>query len=234
NKQITGFLPAYPSYVISFKSIDNLKPVIDNLQRSKFWNIKSPFVIVGTESSCLNAGRILKFMWDRDLLSVYYLCNKKNSTTIITLNPYASYAPAPWKLVDKFSDNKNKIHLFRLQFTKGPEICKIITFDKTDRLEKAEIRFVALKSNNKQPVTWKKVRKNSGINIAHVSTLINATSTMKFIPPQNSIELLKKGYIKQLLNNTCDIYTTKMPIEATDYSHVNIIAYYHEHEFSIA
>ncbi|CAG5074096.1 Protein of unknown function, partial [Cotesia congregata] len=230
NKQITGFLRAYPSYVIPFVSIDNLKPVIDNLQRSKFWNIKSPFVIVGTESSCLSAGRILKFMWDRDLLSVYYLCSKKNSTTIFTLNPYASYAPAPWKLVDKFSDNLKKINLFRLQLTKGPEIFKIITFDKTDRLEEAEIKF--LSSNTKDLISRMGIKKFIGLS--DVPTLMNATSAIRHIPPSNSIASLKKGYIEQLVDNTGDIYTPIMPIEATDYSHVNIIAYYHEHEFSIA
>ncbi|CAG5074093.1 Protein of unknown function, partial [Cotesia congregata] len=238
NKQITGFFPAYPTYVLPFVSIDNLKPVIDNLQKSKFWNIKSPFVIVGTESRCLSAWRILKFMWDRDLLSVYYLCNKKNSTAIFTLNPYASYAPAPWKLVDKFSDNKKKISLFRLQFTKGPEICKIITFDKTDHLEDAEIKFLksrdSLDISHPRKKKQTRIKKSNGITIFEVPTLINATSKIKFIPPPNYFDLLEQGYIEQLADNSCDIYAPIMPIEATDYNHVDVIAYYHEKSFSIA
>ncbi|CAG5074004.1 Protein of unknown function [Cotesia congregata] len=104
NKQITGFLPAYPIYILSFRSIDNLKPVVDNLQRSKFWNTGSPFLMVRTGSRCSNTKKILEFMWNRDFLSVYYLCKNKNSSVIYMLNPYASYAPAPWKLIEKFED----------------------------------------------------------------------------------------------------------------------------------
>ncbi|XP_044592738.1 uncharacterized protein LOC123270658 [Cotesia glomerata] len=156
NKHITGFLPTYPTYVLSFKSIDNLKPVIDNLQRSKFWNTGSPFLMVGTGSRCSNTKKVLEFMWNRDSLSVYYLCENKNSSVIYTLNSYASYAPAPWKLIEKFGDSDKKLTLFRLGYIKGtlnieylssvlkiitrslfsdPQICKSITFDKTDHLE---------------------------------------------------------------------------------------------------
>lgn len=119
NKQITGFLPAYPAYVLPFDSIDNLKPVIKNLQRSQFWNIKSPFLMVGKELGCLSARKVLEFMWNHDLLSVYYLCEMQNSTMVFTLNPYARYAPAPWKLIDQFDDSDKKLIVFSLEYTIG-------------------------------------------------------------------------------------------------------------------
>ncbi|XP_074106888.1 uncharacterized protein LOC141532441 [Cotesia typhae] len=141
DKEITGFFPTYPTYALAFESIDKLKVDINNLQRSTFWNIKSPFLIVETGSRCHSTKTILKYMWKLNLLDVYYLCDRKNLTVVLTLNPYASYAPARWELIDEFGeDDDKKMTLYRLQYTKDPEICNNITFDKTDHLENAEVK----------------------------------------------------------------------------------------------
>ncbi|CAG5079148.1 Protein of unknown function [Cotesia congregata] len=118
DKQITGFLPTYPMYVLAFESIDELK--------STFWNIKSPFLIVETDSRCLSTKTILKFMWKQNLIAVYHLCDQKNSTVVFTLNSFASYAPAPWELIAEFDDDEGKkMTLCRFQYTKGTFLHKI-------------------------------------------------------------------------------------------------------------
>nr|ACE75462.1 hypothetical protein GIP_L7_0010 [Glyptapanteles indiensis] len=236
NKQITGFLPSYPTYVLSFKSIDNLKPVIDNLQKSKFWNINSPFVMVGIGSRCPSPRRMLEIMWNWNLLSVYYLCDKKNSTVVFTLNPYASYAPAPWELIDKFGDNDKKLTFFKLEYTKDPEICKNITFDKTDHLEGTKIKIVQFEDteifseeeNRKFADNVVKIKlKADFINLYKISALINATPTLDIISTVN--EPLR-GDIKQFADSKYDIYNTFETIDVTDYEYVDVMADYTNEE----
>ncbi|KAH0551951.1 hypothetical protein KQX54_003386 [Cotesia glomerata] len=238
NKKITGFLPAYPTYVLPFKSIDNLKPAVDNLQRSKFWNIGSPFLMVGTGSRCSSTKKLLEFMWNRDLLFVYYLCENKNSSVIYTLNPYASYAPAPWKLIEKFGDSDKKLTLFRLEYIKDPQICKSITFDKTDHLENAEIKFVRFYNNTCSKEENKKIAerlvedllKTDYINIYKISALINATPMLEIIPTS----LLQRSEIQEFADSRYDIYGSMRFIDATDYEYVDVIAEYsYDSTFSI-
>nr|ACE75471.1 hypothetical protein GIP_L7_0100 [Glyptapanteles indiensis] len=240
NKHITGFLPSYPTYVLSYESIDNLKPVMDNLQKSKFWNINSPFLMARTGSRCPSPRRMLEFMWNRDLLSVYYLCVKKNSTVVFTLNPYASYAPAPWELIDKFGDSDKKLTLFRLEYTKDPEICKSIIFDKTDHLEGTKIKIVQFEdteifSEEEKRKFADDIVKNGlttdYINLYKISALINATPTLDIISTVN--EPLR-GDIKQFADSKYDIYNTFETIDVTDYEYVDVMAdYSNEKSFSI-
>ncbi|CAD6227268.1 GSCOCG00006053001-RA-CDS [Cotesia congregata] len=230
NKQITGFLSTYPTYVLPFESIDNLKPVIDNLQRSQFWNIKSPFLMVGKELGCLNARKVLEFMWNHDLLSVYYLCNIQNSTMVFTLNPYARYAPAPWKLIDKFDESDKKLILFTLKYTKGPKICNSIVFNKTDYLENAEIRFIDFNedksySEEENREFAKSIVKNGlktpYINLYKISASINATPTLEFI----SVEP-QRSYAHEFADSRYDIYNRPELIDVTDYEYVDVILDY--------
>ncbi|CAG5074182.1 Protein of unknown function [Cotesia congregata] len=225
NKQMTGFLPAYPTYVLPFKSIDSLKPVIDNLQRSKFWNIGSPFLMVGTGSRCSSPKKILEFMWNRDLLSVYYLCENKNSSVIYRLNPYASYAPAPWKLIEKFDDSGKNLTLFRLEYIKDLLICKSITFDKTDHLENAEIKFVQFSNDE----IFSK-EENTKFAELIISALINATAVLDIIPTS----VTQRSAIQEFFDSRYDINDRSMSIDVTDYEYVDIIAdYSYKDTFSI-
>nr|ACE75465.1 hypothetical protein GIP_L7_0040 [Glyptapanteles indiensis] len=240
NKHITGFLPSYPTYVFSFESIDNLKSVIDNLQKSKFWNINSPFVMVGIGSRCPSPRRMLEFMWNRDLLSVYYLCDKKNSTVVFTLNPYASYAPVPWELIHKFGDSDKKLTLLRLEYTKDPEICKSITFDKTDHLEGTRIKIVQFEDtetfseeeNRKFADDLVKIGLTTDyINLYKISALVNATPTLDIISTVN--EPLR-GDIKQFADSKYDINYMLETIDVIDYEYVDVMAdYTNEQTFSI-
>ncbi|XP_044592904.1 uncharacterized protein LOC123270821 [Cotesia glomerata] len=233
NKKITGFLPAYPTYVLPFKSIDNLKPAVDNLQRSKFWNIGSPFLMVGTGSRCSSTKKLLEFMWNRDLLFVYYLCENKNSSVIYTLNPYASYAPAPWKLIEKFGDSDKKLTLFRLEYIKDPQICKSITFDKTDHLENAEIKFVHFEKTTSFLISDKKKLakavveselKEDFVNLAKISVLINATPILEIIPSS----VPRRSDIQEFVDSRGDINNGYGFIDATDYEYVDVIAEYND------
>ncbi|CAG5079150.1 Protein of unknown function [Cotesia congregata] len=245
DKQITGFLPTYPMYVLVFKSIDELKVVINNLQKSTFWNIKSPFLIVETNSHCLSTKTILKFMWKRNLMAVYHLCYQKNSTVVFTLNPFASYAPAPWELIAEFDDDDGKkMTLYRLQYTKDPEVCKSIIFDKTDHLDNAEVKtskFTTLE-NVFINETFKRLYsdeiihsklKSKYMTLHQLSLLMNITSTIDLIPNVKIQELLKQGYVKELADEIYDIHDQILPIEATKYKYVDVMAYYHEMRFSI-
>lgn len=82
--------------------------------------------------------------------------------------------------------------------------------------------------------SMKRVIRNIGIDLQGVSTLMNATVTTIVIPPSNNVEVLKQGYIEQLANNMCDIYLPILPIEATDYNHVDVLAYSYERSCGIA
>ncbi|XP_074110121.1 uncharacterized protein LOC141534589 [Cotesia typhae] len=245
NKQITGFLPSYPSYVLPFESIDNLNMTIENLQRSTLWNIKSRFLILTTDSRCISTRRILEFMSKQDLLSVYYLCIKKKSTVVFTLNPYASYAPEPWALIEKFGENDKKMKLYNLQYSKNPEICKSIIFDKTGHLEGEIIKSVNILETKPPPIFNYRKSADSYLKslLEHeimctlpykISVLINATPTLDLIYTPNLTEYWKQGYIQQLVDHTHCIYHEMMDISNTKYEYEDIITDYStEIQFSI-
>ncbi|CAD6208701.1 GSCOCG00003509001-RA-CDS [Cotesia congregata] len=238
-KQITGFLPAYPTYVLFFQSIESLKEIINHLKKSTLWSIKSPFVIVETESRCKNTRRVLEFMWKQDLLSVYYLCNQKYFTVILTLNPYASYAPKPWALVEEFGGSNKNMTLYSLQYSKDPELCKSITFKKTDHLESVNIKLTLFSLNRTTIMQIshgdhvKKLIKLKLMNIFQIPAYINTTPTLEIIQYPNSSQLTQ-GFVQQLVDQTHDVHGSLMPITETDYKYVDVIAdYFHEHEFFI-
>ncbi|CAD6227271.1 GSCOCG00006056001-RA-CDS [Cotesia congregata] len=238
-KQITSFFPAYPTYVLFFQSIESLKEIINHLKQSALWSIKSPFVIVETESRCKNTRRVLEFLWKKDLLSVYYLCNKKDLTAIFTLNPYASYAPKPWVLIEKFGDSTKNITFYSLQYSKDPELCKSITFEKTDHLKSADIKFTYFSSTDKllkkqfHDDQLKELINRKVTNLFNIPAYINATPTLEIIKRANSSQLTQ-GFIQQLVDQTHDVHGSLMPVTETDYKYVDVIAdYFHEHEFFI-
>ncbi|CAG5078911.1 Protein of unknown function [Cotesia congregata] len=238
-KQITGFLPAYPTYVLFFKSVKSLKEIINHLKKSTLWSIKSPFVIVETELRCKSSKKILEFMWMEDLLSVYYLCNKKDLTVILTLNSYARYAPRPWVLIEEFGDSNKKINLYSLNYTKDLRLCKSITFEKTDHLESADIQFSRFESRkliNSRKFTnqiLKSLLDQPGATLLHIPGYINATPKLDYILYPNSSQLLQ-GYVQQLVDRTSDVHVALMPVTETNYKYVDVVAdYSHEYEFSI-
>ncbi|XP_044593668.1 uncharacterized protein LOC123271416 [Cotesia glomerata] len=236
-KQITGFLPAYPTYVLFFQSIESLKGIVNHLKKSTLWSIKSPFVIVETESRCKNTRRVLEFMWKQDLLSVYYLCNKKDLTAIFTLNPYASYAPKPWVLIEKFGDSNKNITFYSLQYSKDPELCKSITFEKTDHLKSVDIKFISFSSTytlltkKLHDSRLKLLLEKKLINIYHIPTYINATPILDIAEYPNLFQLTR-GFIQQLVDQTHDVLGTLMPITETDSKYVDVVTYY-QHEYEI-
>ncbi|KAH0557408.1 hypothetical protein KQX54_005567 [Cotesia glomerata] len=154
-------------------------------------------------------------MWKRNLMAVYYLYDQKNSTVIFTLNPFASYAPVPWELIVEFvNDDDKKMTLYRLQYTKDPWVCQSITFDKTDRIENAKLE--------------KEI-----YDITSAITSHECHANNRLYSEREDAKIIKQGYVKELADEIYDIYDQRLPIEATEYKHVDIIADYHEMTFSI-
>ncbi|XP_044580662.1 uncharacterized protein LOC123262486 [Cotesia glomerata] len=125
-KQIEGYLPTYPTYILKFESLHKLIPLIFGFMRSTIWNIKSPVFVLdiseGTHDR--NADRVLAFLGSLDIFLSYYSCydDKKDSTMVYTLNPYTQYAPSPWNRVKALNANNNSktnMTLYSLQYPKG-------------------------------------------------------------------------------------------------------------------
>ncbi|CAG5075096.1 Protein of unknown function [Cotesia congregata] len=99
-KQIEGYLPSHPTYILRYESLPKLTSLIFGFMRSSTCNIKSPIFLLdvseGTHDT--NASIALGFLASLDILISYYVSydDKKDSTMVYTLNPYTQYAPSPW------------------------------------------------------------------------------------------------------------------------------------------
>lgn len=125
--RIKGYIPTYPSYVLSLESIEKLEAQVEKFRTSKIWSVKSLFLVLDTkkESRCANAGKVFGFRCPMNLLSSYYLCydDDKDLTIVYNLNPFTNHAPRPWvevKAAEKFDDSKGKKWtLYNLQYSEG-------------------------------------------------------------------------------------------------------------------
>lgn len=119
SKVIKKYYPRHPSFVLSG---DSLKTLIENLHEiktAKIWNVKSLFVIVGTQ--CQNSAAALKLLWEIEALSSFFICQDEfnNKTLIFTFNPFSSYAPKPWERVTGFNKSDSRWTLIRQRFING-------------------------------------------------------------------------------------------------------------------
>ncbi|XP_057335504.1 uncharacterized protein LOC130674251 [Microplitis mediator] len=248
-EMIKGYVPTYPTYVLSLKSIGKLEAQVDEFRSSAIWSIKSPFLVIDTnkESRCANAGKVLGFLWTMDLLSAYYLCydDVKDSTIVYTLNPFTNYAPLPWVKVDasdQFDDNKSKKWtLYNLQYSKDETPCKNVSFDKTQELDGHEVKFGLVLSSQKN----ENIKINKGYKLADSfvsekslslwrwSKHLNVQRFIHFLPPSTIRTIVEKGYIAELANKTLDVQTDILQLADTNNNFSDFITHYHEVTYSI-
>ncbi|CAG5084078.1 Protein of unknown function [Cotesia congregata] len=83
-KQIEGYHPSYPTYVIEFESMHNLASLIFGFMRSTIWSLKSPIFILDISEGPHegNADIIFRFFRKFDILVSYYLYVNKNYQNI--------------------------------------------------------------------------------------------------------------------------------------------------------
>ncbi|CAG5109235.1 Protein of unknown function [Cotesia congregata] len=83
-KQIGGYLPSYPTYILRFESMQKLISLIFRFMGSIIWNIKSPIFILDISEGPhnINAFMVLSFFGNLDILESYYVCydDKRDST----------------------------------------------------------------------------------------------------------------------------------------------------------
>ncbi|XP_057341629.1 uncharacterized protein LOC130678447 [Microplitis mediator] len=249
--KIAELIRSWPTYVLPFESIEKLEALIEKLRSSTIWSVTSKFLILDTtkEPRCANAGKILGFLWKIDLLFSYYMCYDidRDSTFIYTLNPFTNYAPPPWVQVeatDECRDEENKKStLYSLQYSKDPEVCENITFDKTKYLDGHKIKFSTFarvpNNTNERIIKQKKElyisrsMKNKYINLYTSSPYINATPTIDIISTSNQAESIKKGYITELADNKYDVYDKLLQLADVNYKYTDVITRYSEAKYSI-
>ncbi|CAG5075632.1 Protein of unknown function [Cotesia congregata] len=149
-KQMEGYLPSYPTYILRFESLQKLVSLIFGFMGSTIWSIKSPIFILdisgGTHDK--NASMVLGFLGSLDILVSYYECydDKKDSTMVYTQNLFTQYALPPWNQViiaNAKSNSKTKSVLYSLQYPKDlKNNYKNIYFDKTQYLGGHEIKLM--------------------------------------------------------------------------------------------
>nr|ACE75358.1 hypothetical protein GIP_L2_0090 [Glyptapanteles indiensis] len=241
-KQIMGFISAYPTYVLSFESTGLLKAAIDHFRGSTLWSIKSPFLIVDNESKCSNAAAVLESMWKQDLLAVYYLCTHQDTTMVFTLNPFASYAPLPWVPVYKFGDNKKKLTLYGMQYLKDKNICRNVAFDKTKKLDGYKVMlaaFIDIKNTPRKMMVsamrnyLQKITPSKIINVYNILSHVNVTNSTQFLSYSAKRLSIRNGFVRQLVDKTIDMTAKSYKLAGTNFKYMDILTAYDEGTFSI-
>ncbi|CAD6220400.1 GSCOCG00005039001-RA-CDS [Cotesia congregata] len=140
SKAIQKYYPRHPSFVLSGNSIDTLKAILLEVKSAKIWNVKSLFLIIGTQ--CQDSAQSLKLLWEIEAVASFFICrdDKSNRTMIYTFNPYCNYAPRPWRRVEIDREPGNQWTLFRQPFRNDPTICQSIKYDKSKHLDGFPIR----------------------------------------------------------------------------------------------
>lgn len=107
-KNIQIFNPSRPTYILSTNTDAQLNNILRELEYMVTWSIESLFFVVDftDKNYCVNASRVLRILWKKELLSSFFACSEPDSDKIwlYTFNPYAPHAPHPWeeaKTVDK-------------------------------------------------------------------------------------------------------------------------------------
>ncbi|XP_053597920.1 uncharacterized protein LOC103577266 [Microplitis demolitor] len=250
--KIEGYIPAYPAYVLLFKSFSKLMVLIEELMKSKIWSIKSSFFVLDTTKDPLYiyAQPVLAMLWEHDLLSSYYLCynNDRDSTIVYTLNPFTNYAPSLWAPVDtsyvfiEKDPKKKKWTFYSLKYSKGEKICQNIVFDKTENLDRYEIgtisfgRFPPVTSDEKLKIMRNYVKIMTNKKLTTLYTLfpyINATYSIRFFQQHFFEAMIDNGYIKQLVRTESDAHDKLTQLSDTNYQYMDIVTHYNEYEYLI-
>ncbi|XP_044582305.1 uncharacterized protein LOC123263524 [Cotesia glomerata] len=249
-KQIVGFLPSYPTYILRFESMQKLVPLIFGLMGSTIWNIKSPIFILdisgGTHDR--NASMVLAFLGRLDILVSYYVCydEKKDSTVVYTLNPYTQYAPPPWnqvKFANANSSRKIKSTLYSLQYSGDlKNNYKNIYFDKTEHLDGHEIKLMAYIIQKNVPEQYKQrhiiaymksVEKFKDDTLNSLSDYMKVTASFKISEINSDFVNVDAGFDEKLFNNQYDAIDRMRQLADTNPRLTDFLTQYREMHYSI-
>ena len=145
-------------FVIVVPSLESLERTLGNIKDSVYWNHMAAFLILGSSHShltCSNAFTILWTAWQKNLLHANFLCiHRTKGLSIYSCNPYTSYAPAPWNVVNTYNGtNNHPWTLFMRNYGEDvSNVCRELNFDKTRDLGGYDILFTA--QNTSRLVFW--------------------------------------------------------------------------------
>ncbi|XP_057335675.1 uncharacterized protein LOC130674378 [Microplitis mediator] len=248
--RVKGYVPTYPTYVLSFESIEKLEAQAKEFRSSAIWSVKSPFLVLDSnkESLCSNAGKVLGILWTMDLLSAYYLCYdvSNDSTIVYTLNPFTNYAPRPWAKVEaanQFDNKGKKWTLYNRQYSKVTDRtpCKNICFEKTQELDGHEIKLFGHASNSQKDDNIRtrghkivdSFADEKLVSLLGWSRYINAQRVIYFLPLSAMNTIAEEGYIAELANKKLDAHVKLLQLADTNYKFSDFITQYLERRYSI-
>ncbi|XP_044581054.1 uncharacterized protein LOC123262742 [Cotesia glomerata] len=249
-KQVGGFLPSYPTYILKFESPQKLEPLIFGFMGSTIWNIKSPIFIleISERTHDIKASRALAFLGSFDILISYYVCydDKKDSTMVYTLNSYTQYAPSPWNQV-KFGNangnSKTKVTLYSLQYPKDlNNNYKNIYFDKTEHLDGHEMKLMVSiidknlpeQYNQRRSVEYmKSFEKYKDQVLYSLPDYMKVTTSLQILEINSGLKMIKYGFDERLYSGQYDAINAMDQLADTNFKFTDFVTQYREMHYSI-
>ncbi|CAG5080959.1 Protein of unknown function [Cotesia congregata] len=216
-KDIRIFIPAYPLYIVSTDSTDQLQGLLNELKSTPIWNIVSVFFFIEAEGNyCQNASQVLQLLWKFELLSSFYFCIEPNNDIMLyTYNPYTNRAPDSWSEVNTNDKPDSRWTLYnQLYIPNDKEICQSLSYDKTKVLDGYELKAAS------DPLSWENITRNATYDVSSFDktlfniekmlmtsllSALNVTPRIYYDEPgfyQNNTVI---GYLKSLVNSTYDM-----------------------------
>ncbi|CAG5092674.1 Protein of unknown function [Cotesia congregata] len=215
-KDIQTFIPAYPLYIVSTDSTDQLLGLLNQLKSTPTWNISSIFIFIEfVENDYQNASQVLQLLWKFELLSSFYFCiDQDNNIMIYTYNPYTNRAPDSWTEVD-MNDPNNRGTLYKRLYTPhDKEICKSLNYDKTKALDGYEVKAAG------DTKSWENLTLNEAYDVSSFEKSLAYTDKMIMVSLFSALNATPKinydhtgiyannnvrGYLKLIVNGSHDI-----------------------------
>ncbi|CAG5083969.1 Protein of unknown function [Cotesia congregata] len=247
-KQIEGYHPGYPTYVIRFESMEKLISLIFEFVGSTIWSIKSPIFIldISEKFHVTIPYSALGFLASFDILVSYYLRYDKDqdSTILYTLNPYTQFAPLPWNQVRTSNGNSTtKLTLYSMRYPKDlKKNYQNIHFDKTQYLDGHKIELLALRDlrnstkQHKQKIINKYIKhieEMQDTTLHSLSDYANVKTSLHVIDNYFTTKMMKSGFDKNLLSRQYDALNQESQLADTNYKLIDFVTQFQERSFSI-
>ncbi|XP_008551131.1 uncharacterized protein LOC103573721 [Microplitis demolitor] len=141
-KDIQLYYPAYPTYVLSADTQEQLVNLITKIRKSPLWNTASVFYIIGnTDQSCRKALQMTYTLWQFKCLSSFVICQAMTDRSFLfTLNPFTDRAPYPWVKHGVKVPN-SRLSLYGQLFINDKQLCDVLNFDKTQFLDGYNVKL---------------------------------------------------------------------------------------------
>ncbi|CAG5075094.1 Protein of unknown function [Cotesia congregata] len=249
-KQIEGYLPSHPTYILRYESLPKLTSLIFGFMRSSTCNIKSPIFLLDVSEGThdMDASIALGFLASLDILISYYVSydDKKDSTMVYTLNPYTQYAPSPWnqvKFANAKSNSKTKATLYSLQNPRDlKNNYKNIYFDKTQYLDGHQIKLIVpvIKKNLPEQDKQRNIieymkyfEKFKDVGLSSLPDYMTVTASIKILENNFNLKNIEYGFDENLFNRQYDAKNVATQLADTNPRLTDFVKEYHEMHYSI-